>query len=459
MSSSLRGTSAVAPSSSSTRSIQVVQHQEPSRGGGVVCIGEQSSASPPNSSCNRIMQQSQPQEGKGVDRSKVDSSIASSSSMELALPRSPHSSTSNPDLTSLAAVALAASSTVVTDQAASSANGPQQTVEPSALVTSPPQPPTNGVKSPRSRTAPLNPTTSASSKPANGGATSASKLLRRGKWTAEEETYVARVIQDFNLGYLKAPAGTTLRSYLSEKLQCDPMRITKKFTGDACIGKRVFHPAVPTTAATLAAMKQAQAELEDLELQWRRRMELQQSESAKKAAASAAAVAAGCMPADGTTLIRAASWLEKAKETLVATNATVSSDESSSSTGRPSTTREEIVKQMNEVQKLLVEGPTTSAIARSRRGSNSAVSSTTTTPTTTVSATPATSAEKHGGANLFSHSDSKTSEPASSGTKRHRPDDSLESPTQRQVEAEEDAQALVNFLQTVQAAASKGTTH
>lgn len=72
--------------------------------------------------------------------------------------------------------------------------------------------------------------------------------LRRGKWTAEEETYVARVIQDFNSGFLNAPAGTTLRSYLSDKLQCDPMRITKKFTGDSCIGKRVFHPAVRSPA-------------------------------------------------------------------------------------------------------------------------------------------------------------------------------------------------------------------
>ena len=68
--------------------------------------------------------------------------------------------------------------------------------------------------------------------------------LRRGKWTAEEEAYVARAIRDFNYGYLDAPAGTTLRTYLSEKLHCDPMRITKKFTGDSCIGKRVFHPAV-----------------------------------------------------------------------------------------------------------------------------------------------------------------------------------------------------------------------
>ena len=76
--------------------------------------------------------------------------------------------------------------------------------------------------------------------------------LRRGKWTVEEEAYVARVIQDFNYGYLDAPAGTTLRTYLSEKLKCDPMRITKKFTGDACIGKRVFHPAVRSPENTAA---------------------------------------------------------------------------------------------------------------------------------------------------------------------------------------------------------------
>jgi len=78
---------------------------------------------------------------------------------------------------------------------------------------------------------------------------------RRGKWTVEEEEYVARVIQDFNSGYLNAPAGYTLRSYLSDKLQCDPMRITKKFTGEACIGKRVFHPAVRSATNTTAIDK------------------------------------------------------------------------------------------------------------------------------------------------------------------------------------------------------------
>ena len=74
--------------------------------------------------------------------------------------------------------------------------------------------------------------------------TSCAAPLRRGKWTPEEEAYVARIIQEFNSGYLKAPAGTTLRTYLSKKLHCDPMRITKKFQGELAIGKRVFHPAV-----------------------------------------------------------------------------------------------------------------------------------------------------------------------------------------------------------------------
>lgn len=149
--------------------------------------------------------------------------------------------------------------------------------------------------------------------------------MRRGKWTVEEEAYVARVIQDFNSGFLNAPAGTTLRSYLSEKLQCDPMRITKKFTGDACIGKRVFHPAVRSAGnaaaidkaqvshvlffcfailhvtffcvaekmwnhdVSISFIRTAQTELNALERRWRRRLEMQQRESAKKAAASAAA--------------------------------------------------------------------------------------------------------------------------------------------------------------------------
>jgi hypothetical protein len=90
--------------------------------------------------------------------------------------------------------------------------------------------------------------------------------LRRGKWTVEEEAYVARVIQDFNSGFLNAPAGTTLRSYLSDKLQCDPMRITKKFTGDACIGKRVFHPAVKSASNTATIDKAQVSQINPLHI-------------------------------------------------------------------------------------------------------------------------------------------------------------------------------------------------
>ena len=42
--------------------------------------------------------------------------------------------------------------------------------------------------------------------------------LRKGKWTLEEETYANKIILYFNKGLLSIPAGTTLRSYLSEKL-------------------------------------------------------------------------------------------------------------------------------------------------------------------------------------------------------------------------------------------------
>ena len=87
-----------------------------------------------------------------------------------------------------------------------------------------------------------NPGTTAATSAATS--TSCTTPLRRGKWTPEEEAYVARIIQEFNSGYLNAPAGTTLRTYLSKKLHCDPMRITKKFQGELAIGKRVFHPAV-----------------------------------------------------------------------------------------------------------------------------------------------------------------------------------------------------------------------
>lgn len=66
--------------------------------------------------------------------------------------------------------------------------------------------------------------------------------LRKGKWTIEEERYCNKIIFMFNNGYLNDDVvnGTTLRTYLSYKLHCDPMRITKKFMGESCIGKQLY---------------------------------------------------------------------------------------------------------------------------------------------------------------------------------------------------------------------------
>ena len=108
------------------------------------------------------------------------------------------------------------------------------------------------------------------SKP-RGKATTAARVAaqrenapRKGKWTQEEELFTAAVIREFERGMLACPAGTTLRSYLSEKLHCDPMRITKKFAGDASIGKRVFTPCKQTPELQEEA-RRVRAELRDME--------------------------------------------------------------------------------------------------------------------------------------------------------------------------------------------------
>jgi hypothetical protein len=196
--------------------------------------------------------------------------------------------------------------------------------------------------------------------------------LRRGKWTVEEESYVARVIQDFNSGYLNAPPGTTLRTYLSDKLNCDPMRITKKFTGDSCIGKRVFHPAV-RCSSNAALIDKAQSELDALERRWRKRLEMQQREAAKKQAASAAAAAAAVsgrmihgksihtsLGNEGSRAVVAqtASWLDRANAILSQAHAPTRSEQENKIAKANS---DEVEKEMKEVERLIHEGQETSA--------------------------------------------------------------------------------------------------
>ena len=55
---------------------------------------------------------------------------------------------------------------------------------------------------------------------------------RSGKWTREEEHLAKSLIVKFNSGQLKdCENGCTLRSYLSSRLNCNPMRISKKLAG------------------------------------------------------------------------------------------------------------------------------------------------------------------------------------------------------------------------------------
>lgn len=85
-------------------------------------------------------------------------------------------------------------------------------------------------------------------------------VLRSGKWTPEEELYANILIELFEEGCVdefekkmnrnfdprndddnvfKVSNGMTLRAYLSKKLFCSPMRISKKFAGRG-IGKLVY---------------------------------------------------------------------------------------------------------------------------------------------------------------------------------------------------------------------------
>jgi hypothetical protein len=92
----------------------------------------------------------------------------------------------------------------------------------------------------------------------------------------EEEEYTSRIIQYFSTGLLTLPDGATLRSYLADKLNCDPMRITKKYTGACCLGRRAFHLR-DRPRASPAEVEFARLDLHHLEQRFRLRVEHEQS--------------------------------------------------------------------------------------------------------------------------------------------------------------------------------------
>lgn len=88
----------------------------------------------------------------------------------------------------------------------------------------------------------------------------------------EEEEYTSRIIHFFNSGLLTLPEGYTLRSYLAEKLNCDPMRVTKKYAGAACLGRRAYHYR-DRPQPTVTEIQLAKAQLDELEHRFRMRVE------------------------------------------------------------------------------------------------------------------------------------------------------------------------------------------
>lgn len=85
-------------------------------------------------------------------------------------------------------------------------------------------------------------------------------LSRRGRWTESEQKYARTLIAAFKSGHLNLIPGTSLRNYLSSKLKCDPMRISKKFTKETSIGRRYFKPA-PETEENIRMRKIAEDEI------------------------------------------------------------------------------------------------------------------------------------------------------------------------------------------------------
>mmetsp|Transcript_27352 Transcript_27352/g.56724 ORF Transcript_27352/g.56724 Transcript_27352/m.56724 type:complete len:176 (-) Transcript_27352:208-735(-) len=63
---------------------------------------------------------------------------------------------------------------------------------------------------------------------------------RKGRWLPEEEEYAKFLAEEFESGLSSdLEHGSSLRAYLSKKLYCSPMRISKKFSGKK-VGTQVF---------------------------------------------------------------------------------------------------------------------------------------------------------------------------------------------------------------------------
>lgn len=69
---------------------------------------------------------------------------------------------------------------------------------------------------------------------------------------------------------ISLPQGATLRSYLAEKLNCDPMRVTKKYAAATVLGRRFDH-FIDRKQPTVAELQMARVELDHFEQRFRSR--------------------------------------------------------------------------------------------------------------------------------------------------------------------------------------------
>ena len=117
--------------------------------------------------------------------------------------------------------------------------------------------------------------------------------LRRGKWTDEEEAYANALMVEFQSGKIPVQEGMTLRNFLAKLLQCDPMRISKKYVGANCIGKQVYRSR-PDEAAAMSEEEKTtnRTALLELETKFRERIQVQYKKRMKRRKAQDARTAA-----------------------------------------------------------------------------------------------------------------------------------------------------------------------
>lgn len=129
--------------------------------------------------------------------------------------------------------------------------------------------------------------------------TEQSSAERKGKWTTEEEEYANYVVYYLQSGLLDLPnGGASVRTYVADLLRCDPMRVTKKFSGKTKlrIDKRNQFAAAQYHGAAHAQRELALRHLQELRSKFLAREQYEAGVSYILAASSAGLPFSGAPP-------------------------------------------------------------------------------------------------------------------------------------------------------------------